>query len=191
MYKGKLTSFEGLPKSGKEAKLLGESKYFTGKPCLCGHIAARYTKSGSCTDCHVILTAKHRRNPTAHAKETASNSYRKRCEEAPELLMWYSAKSRARKIDVPFLITPAHILEVWPINDLCPVLGIPLIHNIKGGCVHDSSPSLDRVIPELGYVRGNIIVMSQHANKIKSNETDPAVFRKVADWLESHLNKGN
>jgi hypothetical protein len=35
----------------------------------------------------------------------------------------------------------------------------------------DNSPSLDRIVPEKGYVAGNIRVISQRANRIKSNAT--------------------
>ena len=34
-----------------EAKSLGLIKYYTGKPCKKGHIAERYTKSGTCLEC--------------------------------------------------------------------------------------------------------------------------------------------
>lgn len=33
------------------AAKLGKLLYYTGKPCKHGHIAARYTSSGSCTQC--------------------------------------------------------------------------------------------------------------------------------------------
>lgn len=34
-----------------EARKSGQNKYFTGKPCKNGHIAERYTASGTCQDC--------------------------------------------------------------------------------------------------------------------------------------------
>ena len=34
-----------------------------------------------------------------------------------------------------------------------------------------SSPSLDRIIPSLGYVKGNIRVISFRANTLKNNAT--------------------
>ena len=33
------------------------------------------------------------------------------------------------------------------------------------------SPSLDRIVPELGYVKGNIRVISNRANHLKSDAT--------------------
>lgn len=34
-----------------QAKLAGESRYFTGKPCLRGHLSERITGCGACTEC--------------------------------------------------------------------------------------------------------------------------------------------
>lgn len=35
----------------KDAKLLGLTKYFTGKECINGHLAERYVQSGTCSQC--------------------------------------------------------------------------------------------------------------------------------------------
>lgn len=51
----------------------------------------------------------------------------------------------------------------------CPILGIPLFKGKSGG--EANSPSLDRIEPELGYVPGNIVVISNRANRLKSDAT--------------------
>lgn len=79
--------------------------------------------------------------------------------------MFQNARVRARLAEVPFTITVNDII----IPTHCPVLGIPLVKNKRGG--GNDSPSLDRIRPELGYVPGNVIVVSQKANRIKSNAT--------------------
>ncbi len=80
--------------------------------------------------------------------------------------MLHSAKSRAKGYGLPFSITIDDI--VVPL--ICPILGIPLELGKKQ--VQDSSPSLDRVYPEKGYVRGNVLVVSHKANRLK-NELSP------------------
>lgn len=40
-----------LPSSGSEARKLGASRFFTGRPCSRGHIAERYSKGGNCVSC--------------------------------------------------------------------------------------------------------------------------------------------
>ena len=37
--------------SRKEARLAGESLYYTGKPCRKGHDSPRYVSSGQCVEC--------------------------------------------------------------------------------------------------------------------------------------------
>lgn len=42
---------EGLPRTRAEALVLGVKWYFTGKPCLRGHVAERYTSVRRCCEC--------------------------------------------------------------------------------------------------------------------------------------------
>jgi len=83
----------------------------------------------------------------------------------PVYLMLWDAKKRARKSGVPFNIRAEHIT----IPDRCPLLGIALQR--ASGFREAGSPSLDRVRPELGYVPGNVWVISYRANQIKNDAT--------------------
>lgn len=78
--------------------------------------------------------------------------------------MLQNARVRARAAEVPFTILVKDI--VIPTN--CPILGIPLFTK-KGKGGGDNSPSLDRIEPSRGYVPGNIIVISNRANRLKSD----------------------
>ncbi len=80
--------------------------------------------------------------------------------------MWSAAKKRAVKKKVAFSLTPEDIPEI-PTH--CPILGIELFHGVKNQT--PNSPSLDRIVPALGYVVGNIQVISQRANVIKNDAT--------------------
>lgn len=65
----------------------------------------------------------------------------------------------------------------------CPVFGFPLKRNC--GAPGPNSPSLDRLRPERGYVRGNVIVVSNRANilrrdaSVKELERLAAFYRKA------------
>ena len=49
------SDFEAMPQSNKEAKEIGSTRYFTGKPCnTCGQISFRYTKGHSCYTCSYL-----------------------------------------------------------------------------------------------------------------------------------------
>lgn len=97
--------------------------------------------------------------------------------------MCRGAKHRAKRAGVPFNLKPADIL----IPNHCPVLGVQLVKSV--GRLSDSSPSLDRIVPSRGYVRGNIVVISMRANRIKS-DASITELQKLAKFY-SKLTKGN
>ena len=78
-----------------------------------------------------------------------------------------SAKRRALSQGIPFDIDYTDI----SIPEYCPLLGIKLNKHIGEGKLHDNSPSLDKIIPELGYTKGNVWIISNKANRMKSNAT--------------------
>lgn len=55
------------------------------------------------------------------------------------------------------------------VPETCPVLGIPISPEFT--CRSDNTPSVDRVDPSRGYVKGNCIVISWRANRLKSDAT--------------------
>jgi hypothetical protein len=42
-----------LPKTAREAKLEGSNYYYTGKPCVNGHVTRRLTSTRACYECHL------------------------------------------------------------------------------------------------------------------------------------------
>ncbi len=85
---------------------------------------------------------------------------------------------------LPFNITVEHLHEIWPEDNKCPALGISLERNkISCGGI-DSSPSLDKLVPERGYTIGNVKIVSFLANRIKTNANASQVLA-VGKWLES------
>ena len=64
----------------------------------------------------------------------------------------------------------------------CPVLNIPLNYFSEQRC--ENSPSFDRINPSLGYVKGNVAVISWRANRIK-NDGSAEEHRLIAEWLGS------
>jgi predicted DNA binding CopG/RHH family protein len=74
-------------------------------------------------------------------------------------------KSRAAAKNIPFNLDVSDIV----VPDVCPVLGIEIFTQPGLGTNQPNSPSLDRMVPELGYVKGNVRVISNRANLLKSN----------------------
>lgn len=73
-------------------------------------------------------------------------------------------KHRARKHGVEFNITAADIA----LPDYCPLLNIRLEYYGAAG-ITNGTPSIDRCNPSLGYVRGNVWIISLWANSRKGN----------------------
>ncbi len=95
--------------------------------------------------------------------------------------MLKGAASRAKRIKVPFEITEADIL----IPTFCPVFGVRLERSLGKQGPGDNSPTLDRIINDLGYVRGNIVVISNKANRAKSNLSLDELFALTDFYKEN------
>lgn len=77
-----------------------------------------------------------------------------------------SAKCRCDKYNIPFNITIKDIV----IPDYCPILKIKLTKDSMSK--QDwNAPSIDKIVPELGYTKGNIMIISLKANVMKNNAT--------------------
>lgn len=75
--------------------------------------------------------------------------------------LYRSAKKRALSKGLEFNIE----LRDIHIPKKCPILKVPLV------CSTRYSPSIDRIYPDKGYVKGNIAVISTLANSMKANAT--------------------
>lgn len=88
------------------------------------------------------------------------------------------ARARAKKYGLDFNLEESDIF----IPTHCPLLGIELFIAEGRKTVKDNSASLDRIDPSKGYVKGNILVISNKANTMKSNAT-PQELLKLATNL--------
>lgn len=102
--------------------------------------------------------------------------------DTQEYCMWHHCKRRAKSKGIPFDISVTDVV----IPDTCPLLGIPIVRDL--GYVSHNTPSIDRIKPELGYVLGNIIVISHRANRIK-NDASPEEILLVSKNLSQILSK--
>lgn len=86
--------------------------------------------------------------------------------------MLRSLRHRAQRDRIPFNLDASDLV----VPDHCPVLGIPL--EWRDGR-HYGSPSVDRIKPELGYVKGNVRVISDRANRLRSDASLDELERVV------------
>ena len=89
----------------------------------------------------------------------------------------YQMRHKARKAGIEFDMTPADL----QVPTTCPFPLLPFDFGPKNGKPRPQSPSVDRIKPDRGYIRGNVRVISLRANVAKSDITDPNVFDRLAD----------
>lgn len=77
-----------------------------------------------------------------------------------------SARKRAKDSGYPFDLS---IEDLMPFPTHCEVLGIELKYIAYGNDRPDGLATLDKLIPDLGYVKGNVKIISHKANRLKSD----------------------
>jgi len=126
----------------------------------------------------------YRKRPDIAEKNKDHWEYNKR--KYAVYFMLKNAKARAKNSNLDFDLEEADIT----VPQKCPVLGIDIAHyQTKEN--RDHSVTLDRIDPKKGYTKKNTRIISYLANRIKSDCTDPIVFRKIADYIEENLGKNN
>lgn len=93
--------------------------------------------------------------------------------------MLRAAKQRAKAKNRPFALELTDI----EMPKACPVFGTPFVLD---GPRTDNSPSLDCVDPALGYVKGNVCVISWRANRIKCDGTLDEL-RAIVRYMEERM----
>lgn len=99
----------------------------------------------------------------------------------PEKALLAGVKSRSKIKGIECTID----LNDVCIPEKCPYLGIPLKQSTGKGKL-DTSPSLDRIDPTKGYVKGNVEVISELANRMKNSATQEQLRTFAHSVLERH-----
>lgn len=88
-------------------------------------------------------------------------------------------KSRCKILNIPFNLTVDDI--VMP--EFCEITGNKLDYkNFK----NSNFATLDRLIPEKGYVKGNVKIISKKMNILKSNGSIKD-FQSIIDYIKRHI----
>ena len=76
--------------------------------------------------------------------------------------------------------------DLLPLPTHCPILGIELSYtpNIPGKR-EGNKASLDQIIPGKGYVRGNVVIISSRANRLKDNGS-ALEHRLISDFMTQY-----
>jgi hypothetical protein len=91
--------------------------------------------------------------------------------------LFIETKSRAKARGLAFDLEPSDLL----IPEFCPVTGEKLVVELGGRT--NNTPTVDRKDQSKGYIKGNVFVISWIANKVKSDQVDPALFEGIARYM--------
>jgi len=127
-----------------------------------------------CTKCGVVF------------EKTSKMTLCKKCNservksQTPEWRMHQRAKVRAKEKGMEFNLELSDIL----IPEKCPILDINMNVNSGRSGAYRNSPSLDRIDNDKGYIKGNVWVISQLANAMKSNASKRDLIA-FSEWVLS------
>jgi len=181
-FKKETPDYSDLPiVSRKEAKRNGLAMYFTGVPCLRGHLAPRKVQDKGCTICNTQkYLAWQKRQYLLNGDEFRA-TLRKRREKDLLATILRVSRNRAQKKGIEFTITKADVA----ISDNCPCCGKVMAvktGSFKPGPVA-SSPSLDRMDSSLGYIPGNVAIICWRCNHLKNDGTLDEL-KTIVRWME-------
>ena len=86
-------------------------------------------------------------------------------------------KERSKNKGIVFDLTAEYLSKIWPEDGVCPALKIKMKKGQSNGGGAYNSPSIDRIIPDLGYIKGNVHWISKRANQIMSDATPDQVIQ--------------
>jgi hypothetical protein len=104
-------------------------------------------------------------------REQYNEKWRQYTRDNYEKRLLSSIKSKCKSSNIPFNLELTDIV----IPMYCPKTGIPLVIHKERGKFYDT-PSIDRVIPELGYIKGNVQVVCLWYNISKLTFTEEKVL---------------
>jgi len=156
-----------LPTTRKDAKKLNLTYYDTGVPCKKGHHSKRFAHSGNCYECSLKSVRGW------YSKNKTDIEWRKQ-------RLFKCLKSRSVSKGIPFNLEYSDI--IWPSH--CPIFNSVLEYDTMNKPKNNSA-SFDKVIPELGYVKGNVRIISYRANWLKQDSTIEQL-EKIIRYMKEH-----
>lgn len=86
--------------------------------------------------------------------------------ERPFHYAFIRLRQRAKKANIPFNLTEEYLVSIW--TGMCSIFNTELCLPYNSESQDPNKATIDKVIPELGYIMGNIHWVSNKANIIKS-----------------------
>ena len=101
----------------------------------------------------------------------------------PAHRLFLLSRRRAKKDKLDFNLTEDYIKSIWPKNNKCPIFETEFLSGWEN---KKKLPTIDKIIPEKGYIIGNVVIISFLANQIKSDVKDISLFNKLYKFYKDY-----
>jgi hypothetical protein len=181
----------GLPKSKSAALSLGVVRYFTGVPCKNGHISARYTKGGHCSECINTFNKSERglawhrnyeKTPKQKERRNLPQNKEKRIERDrvryPKRREWSRDNRFKNKYGLSLKEFEERKIAQGNKCAICKIVFADKSHTNSSCCVDHCHST--------GIVRGLLCTSCNHG--IGKFFDSPFLLRNAANYLKRHIN---
>ena len=117
-------------------------------------------------------------------KEAQRKNYYLRKQKEPFVFKHQKLKQKCKEKNIDYNLTPEFLKGIW--TGICPISKEEIhISSNKEEWLSDNSAELDRMIPEKGYVKGNVTWISRKFNmkKLNSSKTE---LKMILEWMETY-----
>jgi|TARA_R110000824_G_scaffold146185_2_gene314871 hypothetical protein len=97
-----------------------------------------------------------------------------------------NAKRRSNKKHLPYNLSTNYLQSIFPKDFICPILKYKMVVNKKQ--VGKLSPTLDRINPRLGYIKGNVEFVCMLANHMMSNANGNDL-KQFSKWINNRYRR--
>lgn len=110
-------------------------------------------------------------------------NYKKYKKNNPFLARHVKMKASCKQRNIPYDLDEIYLKQIW--TGYCPITGAELVWTSE----HEernvpNAAELDRFIPSLGYIKGNVSWISRRMNNLKGDGSIED-FKKILDWMQS------
>lgn len=143
----------------------------------------RARRTAVCNACEATRDTARRLADPERAKARGRVRSARRTQKDPARATFIAARSRAALAGTVFTLTLEHYRVLYA-SVVCTSCGGGLLH-VRGG--HPEAWTLDRVVPERGYVAGNVFPLCSKCNALKGNGTEADIETVLAyvRWAHS------
>lgn len=109
-------------------------------------------------------------------------NYKKYKENNPFLSRHVKMKASCKQRNIPYNLDEIYLEQIW--TGVCPITGLKLVWSCGGFENLPHFAELDRFIPSLGYIKGNVSWISRRMNHLKGNGSIED-FKNILNWMEN------